>query len=232
MKPNALIATGLFMSALLAPTLYAAPTGAPADPEVATGAAKAPKAIKEKILKLESDSPKKVFITVVNDDEETSFTLKGDEIFDEALIDNKMSALDNETRAEILATLKSIRDGKLKTLSDKNRAELSSLKLELSAREAEMEARTDELSARAEEMAKLGESISQIVMSSVQQIDLDKDGSRVMVIHADGVDEASFGLHHISIDKQDMHFKILKEMLSDSELSQEQKAQLQQMLEN
>ena len=239
MKTNALLASSLVVSALLSPAilstalisgeLLAAPSSLPSDAEVTTGAAKAPREIVERVT-MEANSPKKVFITVVKDGESSSFTLEGDELADEALIDNKLSALDNESRADIINTLQSIRSGKTHVISKGDIAELKALKQHLRVREAEMESRSEEISARAEEMSRIGDSIRKIVISSVQQIDLDDDGHRVMVLHHAGDEDLAMELH--SVDSQAIQFKMLKEILSDSELTDEQRNELKAMLGN
>ncbi|MCL2920142.1 hypothetical protein [Shewanella litorisediminis] len=234
MKNPALLASRLAVSVMLSTTLLcgellAAPSSLPSDSEVSTGQAPAPVDIVERVT-LEAESPQKVFITVVKDGESTNFTLEGDELTDTALIDNKLSALDNESRADIIKTLQSIRSGKTRVISKGDIAELRALKVELKAREAEIAARSEAMSVRAEEMSKIGNTIAEIVMSSVQQIDLDEDGHRVMVLHHAGDNDLAMELH--SVDSQAIQFRMLKELLSDSELTDEQREELKTMLGN
>ncbi|WP_372872499.1 hypothetical protein [Shewanella sp.] len=234
MKNHALLTSGFALTALLSTMLLsgellAAPSSLPAENAVSSTETKPANELTEEVT-LEADSPKKVQITVVKDGESSHFTLEGDELTDEALIDNKLSVLDDESRADIISTLQSIRSGKTHILSKERVAQLQALKSELKAREVEIEARGEEMSLLGEDISKLGDTISEIVVSSVQQIDLDEDGHRVMVLHHAGDNELAMALH--SIDGQAIQFSMLKELLKDSKLTDEQRDELKALLSN
>ncbi|QYK06788.1 hypothetical protein [Shewanella zhangzhouensis] len=218
------------VTAALCFTAIAAPSSIPDVPETAA-LAKAPEVVHHRV-EIKKSHPDQVFVSVMKDGDETSFTLKGDELKDEALIDNKLAALDDDTRADIIKTLKSLNDGKIRVIDNEGRERLKTLTLALKSREHEMTARSHALTEMGDDIAKMGEEIEALVMSSVQQIELDGDGHRTIVLHQAAGDENAVELRHFSVDEGAMRFKMLKDLLEDAELSQPQKDELKALLTN
>ncbi|MBT1445711.1 hypothetical protein KJI95_14450 [Shewanella sp. JM162201] len=185
------------------------------------------KSVKQTVI-VNKNGPARVEVMVNNNGEEQQFSFSGDELKDKALIDKRLSALDNDSRTAILSAIDDINSGKLRLLKKGELEELHTLEREMASKQEVMQKQGDELARRGEEMARLGESIERIMEASLQHRELDGEGKRMITIHQLHEGEVSVQLH--SIDEDKMRFDMVKSMLGDAKLSDEQKAELKALL--